>query len=196
MTDVPSRPGPPWLTQLVDFAPLAAFVVTYFLSNDLFLATKVVMGASAAAVVLSLVVARRIPWMPLLTAVLVGVFGGLTLYLNDPSFIKMKPSIINTLFGIGLLAALVFGKMPLRSVMGGSFTMPDRAWKVLTLRCAIFFLCLALLNEVVWRSVSEEIWVYFRFPGLIAITFLFFIAQVPFMMRHSETDTAEEAGDQ
>ncbi|MDW3204059.1 MAG: inner membrane-spanning protein YciB [Alphaproteobacteria bacterium] len=196
MTDAPSRPGPPWLTQLVDFAPLAAFVVTYFLSKDLFLATKVVMAASAAAVVVSLIVTRKIPWMPLLTAVLVGVFGGLTIYLEDSSFIKMKPSIINTLFGVGLLAALALGKLPLRAMMGHSFAMPERAWKVLTLRCAVFFLCLALLNEIVWRSVSEAIWVYFRFPGLIAITFLFFISQVPYMMRHSETDASEQAGDQ
>lgn len=196
MTDTSSRPGPPWLTQLVDFAPLAAFVITYFLSKDLFLATKVVMAASAAAVVLSLVVTRKVPWMPLLTAVLVGVFGGLTIYLEDSSFIKMKPSIINTLFGVGLLSALALGKLPLRAMMGHSFTMPDRAWKVLTLRCATFFLCLALLNEIVWRSVAEEIWVYFRFPGLIAITFLFFISQVPFMMRHSESDASEQTGDQ
>jgi len=148
-------------------------------------ATLVVMIASAIAVVVSFVIQRTIPWMPLVTAVLVGVFGGLTLYLEDESFIKMKPSMINLLFASVLSGALLFGKLPLKIVMGHTFEMADTAWRTLTIRTSIFFVAIALLNELVWRSQPTEIWVYFRFPGLMILTFAFFATQIPFMMRNS-----------
>lgn len=187
MTETPTRsPAPRWFTQAVEFVPLGAFLVTWLLWKDLILATKVVMVASAVAVVVSFIVQRKIPWMPLMTAVLVGIFGGLTVYLNDESFIKMKPSFINTLFAAILLGSMAFGKLPLRYVMGSSIPMPRQAWKTLTVRASLFFLALAVLNEIVWRTQPEEIWVYFRFPGLMALTFLFFASQVPFMMRNTK----------
>ena len=104
-----------------------------------------------------LVVTQQSNWMPLMTAGIVGVFGGLTLYLEDESFIKMKPSMINTMFAAILLGGLMIKKLPLRAVMGQALEMPERAWKLLTLRTAIFFLALAALNDIVLRTQATEI---------------------------------------
>ena len=192
-TDKPASKGvPPWFNQLVEFAPLGAFLVTWLTTKDLFLATAVVMGASAIAVIVSFAIQRKIPWMPLVTAVLVGVFGGLTLYLQDESFIKMKPSMVNVLFGTVLLGSLAFGKLPIKFLMGQAFEMPDAAWRTLTIRTGIFFFCLAALNEVVWRTQPTEIWVYFRFPGLMALTFTYFATQIPYMMRNAKQDDEDQ----
>jgi intracellular septation protein len=189
MTDTPRRAPPQWLASLIEFAPLGAFLATYVLTDDLMAATAVVMAASAVAVVVSFVVQRKIPWMPLITAVLVGVFGGLTLYLQDEDFIKMKPTVINLLFAGVLLGAMALGKLPLRLLMGGAIEMPTWAWRRFTLRTGLFFIAVAVLNEAVWRTQPEHIWVYFRFPGLMLITFAYFGSQIPFMMRHGEQKT-------
>lgn len=179
------KAAPHWFNQAIEFAPLGAFLVTWLMTKDLMLATAVVMGASAVAVIVSFVMQRKIPWMPLITAVLVGVFGGLTLYLQDESFIKMKPSMVNVLFGSVLLGALAIGKLPIKFMMGQATTMPDAAWRILTLRTGIFFFCLAAVNELVWRTQPTETWVYFRFPGLMLLTFGYFATQIPFMMKRA-----------
>jgi intracellular septation protein len=189
--DAKAPKAPAWLKPTIEFAPLGAFLVTWLTTKDLMLATAVVMVASFIAVIVSFVVQRQIPWMPLMTAGIVGVFGGLTLYLEDESFIKMKPSMINTMFAAILLGGLMIKKLPLRAVMGQALEMPERAWKLLTLRTAIFFLALAALNEIVWRTQATEIWVYFRFPGLMLLTFGYFATQMPFMMRHGKEKPSE-----
>ncbi len=186
------RTAPPWLKPAIEFAPLGAFLATWLLTKDLMLATAVVMVASLVAVVVAFIMERRIPWMPLMTAAIVAVFGGLTLYLADESFIKMKPSMINTLFAAILFGALLIGKMPLKLVMGTAFEMPDAAWKTLTIRTGIFFLALAVVNEIVWRSQPTEIWVYFRFPGLMLLTFTYFATQLPFMLRHGTQKQSDQ----
>ena len=191
----PKKPSgkqvPQWLNSAVEFAPLGAFLVTWLTTKDLMKATVVVMIASAIAVAVSFVVQRKIPWMPLVTAVLVGVFGGLTLYLNDESFIKMKPSMVNALFGTVLLGSLAFGKLPIKLLMNQAFEMPDSAWRTLTLRTGVFFFCLAAVNEVVWRTQPTDVWVYFRFPGLMLLTFGYFATQIPYMMKNAKTEEEE-----
>jgi intracellular septation protein len=182
----PKGPAPPkWLMPLTDYGPLIAFFVAYWF-YDLMTATAVVIGATVLAVAVSLVVTRKVPWMPLITAALVGVFGGLTLYLADETFIKIKPTIVQVLFATLLLGALALGKMPLKLVMGRSFHMPDPAWRTLTIRFALFFLAMAALNEVIWRTQSTDLWVSFDTFGQLILTFLFIGAQIPFMMRHGE----------
>ena len=178
--------APQWLGSAIEFAPLGAFLVTWLWSKDLMAATVVVMVASALAVLISYLVHRKIPWMPLMTAVIVGVFGGLTLYLADESFIKMKPTMINTLFAAILFGMLALGKLPLKKLLGHAFDMPDSAWKTLTIRTGLFFLITAILNEAVWRTQPTEIWVYFKFPGLTVMTIGYFLLQIPFIMRHAD----------
>lgn len=187
------KPVPQWVGSAVEFAPLGAFLVAWLTTKDLMIATIVVMVASALAVAVSFFVQRKIPWMPLVTAILVAVFGGLTLYLQDESFIKMKPSMVNLLFAAILLGSLVIGKLPIKFLMGQAFNMPDAAWRRMTFRTGIFFICLAVLNEAVWRTQPTEIWVYFRFPGLMVLTFSYFATQIPFMMKHAnDKDVPEE----
>lgn len=192
MSNAPKPTPPKWLSPVTEYGPLAAFFAAYYL-GDLMIATAVVMAASALAVAISWIMARSIPWMPLITAALVGVFGGLTLYLADETFIKMKPTIVQVLFTAVLLGGLAFDKQPLKYVMGKSFAMPDAAWRALTIRFSIFFLGMAALNEVVWRTQSTELWVNFKVFGLLILTFAFIASQLPFMMRHGEETTNSDS---
>lgn len=186
MNEETSRPTPPkWLMPVTEYGPLGAFFVAYLL-YDLMVATAVVIGATVVAVLVSLIVARKIPWMPLVTAGVVGVFGGLTLYLDDDAFIKMKPTIVQSLFAAVLLGGLAIKRMPLKLVMGRSLPMPDTAWRALTIRFAVFFLFMAALNEVIWRTQSTDLWVSFDVFGQMILTVLFIAAQIPFLMRHGE----------
>lgn len=184
--DTPKSAPPRWLSPLTEYGPLVAFFVTYWQSDDLILATKVVVGTTVIAVAISFLALRKIPWMPLITAGVVAIFGGLTIWLADETFIKMKPTIVQVIFAAVLLGALAFGKLPLKLVMGRSMEMADAAWRTLTLRFAIFFLAMAALNEAVWRTQTTDFWVNFKVFGLIALTFVFIATQIPFMMRHGE----------
>lgn len=177
-----SRKSPVWLKPLADYGPLAAFMTGYF-TGDLMQATIWLMVATAIATAALLIVERRVPWMPLTTAVIVGVFGGLTLWLNDETFIKIKPTIIQSIFAALLLGGLVFGKSLLRPVLGSAWTLTDAGWKKITLRYGLFFAAMAVLNEIVWRTQSTDFWVNFKVFGLIGITILFSLTQAPLLMR-------------
>jgi len=162
------------------------------------LATKVVIGATLVAVALSVIVAGKLPWMPVVTAVIVTVFGGLTIFLDDEVFIKMKPTIVQVLFAGVLFGALLFGRLPLKKVMGGGLSLPDAAWRSLSVRFALFFIVMAGLNEVVWRTQSTDFWVTFKLAGILGLTFAFVMCQVPFINRHSiapdQTDKSDPPG--
>ena len=155
------------------------------LGGPLFVATALFMAATAVALTVSWVLTRTLPIMPLVSGVIVFVFGGLTLWLQDETFIKMKPTIINTLFGVVLLGGLAFGKSLLGSVFDAAFKLDAEGWRKLTLRWGLFFLFLAVLNEVVWRFFSTDFWVAFKVWGTMPITVLFTLSQMPLIMKHS-----------
>jgi intracellular septation protein len=126
--------------------------------------------------------------MPLVSGVVVVVFGGLTLALQDKTFIMMKPTIVNTLFGLVLLGGLAFGKSLLSVVLDSMFALTDEGWRKLTFRWGLFFLVLAALNEVVWRTQTEDFWVNFKVFGIMPLTVLFALAQTPLLLRHERKD--------
>jgi intracellular septation protein len=178
------------------FEPLAAMVLPQSIlegkSAGLFTATIVLMVAVVAALIASYVITRRLPVMPLVTAVLVLIFGALTLYLQDDRFIKMKPTVLYLIFGLALLGGLVFNKPLLPIVLDNAINLTERGWRLLTIRWGGFFLLLAALNEVIWRTQSTDFWVAFKFPGTVILIFLFTFSQIPLIMRHELTEEAAE----
>ena len=187
-----STPAPRWLKPVVDYTPLAAFFIAYLLKG-LFVATGALMAATVVVVILSLAIERRIPVMPLVTAGIVMVFGGLTLWLNDERFIKMKPTIVQALFSVVLFGGLVLRKPLLKSVLGNAWQLTDRGWYLLTLRFAIFFAVMAVVNEIVWRSVSTDLWVNFKIFGILLLTFVFTAFQVPLITRYQVPEAPKPA---
>ncbi|WP_336070207.1 septation protein A [Nitratireductor rhodophyticola] len=155
------------------------------LGGPLFVATALFMAATAIALTVSWILTRTLPIMPLVSGVVVFVFGALTLYLHSEIFIKMKPTIVNTLFGAVLLGGLAFGKSLLGYVFDSAFKLDAEGWRKLTLRWGLFFIFLAVVNEVVWRMFSTDTWVAFKVWGIMPITILFTMSQMPLIMKHS-----------
>lgn len=189
--------APPALKLFLDLGPLAAFFVAYHLAG-LMTATAVIMAATAAALVVSYVLLRRLPLVPVFTALIVGVFGGLTLWLDDEIFIKMKPTIINGLFAVILLGGLATGRALLKPLFEMAFKLTEGGWRQLSLRWALFFIAMALLNELVWRTMTTDFWVNFKVFGLLGLTFVFALSQLPFISRNGpdaeSAKTAKDAG--
>ncbi len=173
----------PAIKPATEFGPIIAFFVVYTLYG-LESATAAIMITTVIALAVAYWLTRKIPTMPLVTAVIVLIFGGLTLYLHDETFIKMKPTIIYTLFALALVAGLVLGKSFIKTLFGNVWKINEAGWKKLTLRLAGFFILMALANEFVWRSFSTDIWVNIKVFGFTAATFVFFLAQVPLIARH------------
>lgn len=155
------------------------------IGDPIFLATFLFMVATAIALAVSWALTRTLPMMPLVSGVVVFVFGALTLYLQDEIFIKMKPTIVNGLFAAVLLGGLMFGKALLGYVFEAAFRLDAEGWRKLTLRWGLFFVFLAILNEVVWRNFSTDFWVAFKVWGTMPITIAFTLSQMPLIMRHS-----------
>ena len=168
------------------------FPVLAGLGEPIFVATALFMAATAIALFASWMITRSLPIMPLVSGVVVLVFGALSLWLHNDMFIKMKPTIINTLFGTVLLGGLFFGRSLLGYVFDAAFHLDAEGWKKLTLRWGLFFLFLALVNEVVWRSFSTDAWVTFKVWGIMPITLLFTLSQMPLVMRHSIEEKLEK----
>lgn len=164
------------------------------LGGPLFVATAFFMVATVASLIVSKIVVKHLPLMPFVSAAVVLVFGGLGIYLQDEIFIKMKPTIINALFGVVLLGGLAFGKSLLGYVFNAAFHLDDEGWRKLTFRWGLFFLFLAVLNEAVWRNFSDDAWIAFKLWGTMPITILFTMSQMPLIMKHSLED--EEEGEQ
>ncbi|RVB75632.1 septation protein A, partial [Mesorhizobium sp. M7A.F.Ca.CA.004.06.1.1] len=178
-----------WLVQ--KFPVLAEF------GGPIFVAAGLFMAATAVALIASWLLTRTLPIMPMVSGVVVFIFGALTLYLQDDIFIKMKPTIVNTLFGGVLLGGLYFGKSLLGYVFDSAFSLDADGWRKLTFRWGLFFLFLAIVNEVVWRNFSTDAWVTFKVWGIMPITLLFTFSQMPLILRHSLEDKAgkeEKAG--
>jgi intracellular septation protein len=165
------------------------------LGGPIFLATGLFMAATAVSLAVSWALVRSLPIMPLVSGVVVFVFGALTLWLQDDVFIKMKPTIVNTLFGGVLLGGLFFGKSLLGYVFDSAFRLDAEGWQKLTLRWGLFFLFLAVVNEVVWRNFSTDAWVAFKVWGIMPITILFTVTQMPLIMRHSLDESLHKPGE-
>jgi intracellular septation protein len=174
----------PMLKLALDLGPLLLF----FVANSrygIFTATATFMVAVLAALAVSYVMTRRLPIMPVVTAVIVVVFGGLTLILHDATFIKVKPTIIYALFGAVLIGGLVFKKPLLGILFDSLFHLTEEGWRRLTLRWAIFFFALAALNEIVWRNASTDLWVDFKVFVVVPLTFIFGALQVPLLRKYA-----------
>ncbi|ADZ68643.1 septation protein A [Polymorphum gilvum] len=155
------------------------------LGQPIFLATAAFMVAIAVSLGVSLWLTKRLPIMPLVSGVVVFVFGALTLWLQDDLFIKLKPTIINSLFGAVLLGGLLFGKALLGYVFDSAFRLTDEGWRILTFRWGLFFFVLAAINEIVWRSFSTDFWVSFKVFGIMPITLAFTMSQLPLIQKHA-----------
>jgi intracellular septation protein len=180
-----SKPIHPLVKLALEFAPLALF----FIANSrlgIFSATGIFMGATLVALAIYFALTRSLPIMLLVSTVVVLIFGGLTLALHDDLFIKMKPTIVNSLFGAVLILGLAFGKPILPLVLDQVLTLTPAGWRKLTLRWAIFFFALAALNEIVWRNFSTDTWVNFKVFGTMPLTLVFALAQTPLILRHGE----------
>jgi intracellular septation protein len=179
----------PALKLVLDLGPLLVF----FAANSrfgIFAATGAFMAAILIALAVAYALTRHLPVMPLVTAVVVVVFGTLTLVLHDELFIKVKPTIIYVLFGGVLLGGLAFGKSLLGVVFDSVFHLTEEGWRKLTLRWALFFLALAVLNEIVWRTQTTDVWVSFKVFGVVPLTFLFAALQYPLLTKYAAPEPA------
>ena len=166
----------------VDYAAPLGFLVGYFATRDVVQATGVLVVLSVLALAVGYLVERRIAPLPLLAGGAAVVFGGLTLFFDDPRWIKAKPTVINVAFALALAGGLILRKNPLKAVLGESVRLPDAAWRTLSLRYIAFFLAVAAANEAVWRTQPDGIWALWRFPGLQLVALAFTLTQLPLMM--------------
>ncbi len=186
-----------WLA--AKFPALAALGGSNPDNAPIFIATAVFIAATLLSLAVSLALTRRLPIMPLITGIVVLIFGGLTLWLQNDTFIKMKPTIVNTLFGGTLLIGLLFGKSLIGYVLDSVFNLTETGWRKLTFRWGIFFLVLAVLNELVWRisaatmepKAATDLWVNFKVFGIMPLTLLFTLSQLPMLLREQIPPPAE-----
>ena len=171
---------------VTDFGPLAIFLYIYYSSGkDIKIALIPFIIATIVALAIVWLLEKRLPMVPLLGGVLITFFGGLTIYFDNPIFIYIKPTIINIVFAVVLFFGKFFTKEPLlKKLLGKSIKLADNGWKILNNRWIYFFFCLAALNELVWRTQSEEFWVNFKVWGLLPITFIFTAFQVSLFTKY------------
>jgi len=181
----------PFLRLAIEAGPLVVFFVTNGQAG-IFAATGAFMAATVVALALNYAIERRLPTMPLVSGLFVMAFGGLTLWLESELFIKLKPTIVNLLFSAILLGGLALGRPLLKPLFGAALQLNEDGWRALTLRWGLFFIVLAALNEVVWRSFSTDFWVSFKLFGIMPLTIVFALSQVPLINRTQLPDETEE----
>ena len=172
---------------LIDIGPLAVFFIFYTRSG-LQASILPLMIATVIAVLFSYILEKKIPIMPTVGAGIVLIFGGLTIYFDNEVFIKMKPTIINLIFAIILYGGMLVKKPLLKILLGAALRLEEKGWTILTYRWIGFFIALAVLNEIVWRTQSTDIWVNFKVFGILPITFIFTMTQFPLIKKHQIDD--------
>ncbi len=172
---------------IIDIGPLAVFFI-FYTRSDLQSAILPFMIATVTAVLFSYTLEKKIPVMPTVGAIIILVFGGLTIYFDNDVFFKMKPTIINLLFAGILYGGIVLKKPLLRYLLGAALKLQDEGWSILTKRWIGFFIALAILNEIIWRTQSTDIWVNFKVFGILPITFIFTITQFSVIKKYQIND--------
>jgi intracellular septation protein len=172
---------------LIDIGPLAVFFIFYTRSG-LQASILPLMIATVIAVLFSYILEKKIPIMPTVGAGIVLIFGGLTIYFDNEVFIKMKPTIINLIFAIILYGGMLIKKPLLKILLGAALRLEEEGWRILTYRWIGFFIALAILNEIVWRTQTTDIWVNFKVFGILPITFIFTMTQFPLIKKHQIDD--------
>lgn len=172
---------------LIDIGPLAVFFIFYTRSG-LQASILPLMIATVIAVLFSYILEKKIPIMPTVGAGIVLIFGGLTIYFDNEVFIKMKPTIINLIFAIILYGGMLVKKPVLKILLGAALRLEEEGWRILTYRWIGFFIALAVLNEIVWRTQTTDIWVNFKVFGILPITFIFTMTQFPLIKKHQIDD--------
>jgi intracellular septation protein len=173
---------------VVDMAGLAVFLIGFLITHDLVKATWGLVVGSALGLAIGWIAERRIAPLPLVAGAAAVVFGTLTLVFHDVRFVKMKPTFLNIAFATFLLGGSLLRRNPLKLLIGDKIELPDEAWRKLTLHYGLYFVFAAILNEFVWRTQPDRIWVLFRFPGLIILAFVFSLTQMPLLMKHGRVD--------
>lgn len=168
----------------LDLGPLVLFFVTFQFTHNIYVATALFMAAVLIALGVGYSLERRLSPMPVVTAILVVVFGGLTLYLKNDTFIKMKPTVLYASFGAVLIGGLAFNRLFIKYIFADAFELTEPGWRSLTWRWGIFFFILAVVNEFVWRHFSTGVWVSFKVWGIFPLIFLFALSQAPMLLKH------------
>jgi intracellular septation protein len=182
----------PTLKFALELGPLAIFFIAYS-RLGIYVATGALMVCVLASLAVSYAMLRRVPIMPLVTAVIVVIFGSLTLFFHNETLIKIKPTALYLMFGGALLGGMALNKPLLPVMFDGAFQITDEGWRKLTYRWAIFFLALAVLNEVIWRTQTTDFWVGLKTFGVLPLTLLFGLAQAPLIMRYEAKDAESDA---
>ena len=172
---------------LIDIGPLAVFFV-FYTRSDLKTAILPFMIATIIAVLFSYILEKKIPIMPTVGAVIILIFGGLTIYFDNETFFKMKPTIINLLFAGILYGGIILNKSLLRYLLGAALKLQDKGWDILTKRWIGFFIALAILNEIIWRTQTTDVWVSFKVFGILPITFIFTLTQFSTIKKYQIED--------
>jgi intracellular septation protein len=194
MTQTTKKEMSQGLKLALDFAPLVAFFIAYRMGG-VYWATGVIIALTLVSLVIGYMITGKVAKFPLFSGILITILGGLTLYLQNDTFVKMKPTAANLVFAGLLGGGLVMNRMFLKDLLGSTLNMPNDAWRTLTIRWAVFFLLLAGLNEYVWRTMSEEAWVNFKVFGLMGLTLVFALANAPFMARYMKAETDNPSAD-
>lgn len=190
----------PRLNAAIEYGPLAVFLAAYFIGNRylddtgaILAATAAIMAATVVALSVAWFVQRRVPKVPLISGVLLMLFGGLTLWLQNPVFIKMKPTIVYVLFSVVLLGGLAMRRPLLKPLLGKAWQLDDTGWRKLTLRFGLFFVAMAGLNELVWRTQTTDFWVSYKVFGTMGLILVFTMLQVGLIHRHQIQTESESA---
>jgi intracellular septation protein len=185
---------PQGLKLALDFLPLVAFFAAYKIAG-VYWATGIIIALTLVALVVGYAITGKVAKFPLFSAILITVMGGLTLFLQNDMFVKMKPTAANLIFAGLLGGGLLTNRMFLKDLLGSAIDMPTTAWRTLTWRWVVFFLALAGANEFVWRTMSEATWVNFKVFGLMGLTLVFAFANAPFMAKHLKQNDPNPSAD-